>query len=305
MPAATIAIVTKDRRDELRRALASALAQEGDLEVVVFDDGSRDGTADAVRREFPTVRLERFAASAGLVVRRNQVARVATGPIVVSLDDDAVLTTPGVVAQTLRDFDHPRVAAVAIPFRDAGRSDEVNQRAPSPEGRWVAATFRGTAYAVRRDVFLDLDGFREIIVHQGEEPDFTLRLLARGYVVRLGRADPIHHHESPTRSLERMTVYGRRNELLLAFTYFPLPWSALLMARWLANGLLIGVRLRLLRETFRGVGQGVRICWRLRGERRPLPPEVVAVARRLRRARALPLDDLEPALPALGDGRAP
>jgi glycosyltransferase involved in cell wall biosynthesis len=296
---ATVAIVTKDRRDELRRALASAVAQRGDVEVLVIDDGSSDGTAAMVRADFPQARLHRFESSAGLVVRRNDAARLARGRIVVSIDDDAAFSSTHTVAQTLADFETPRVAAVAVPYLDIRTGNGEQQRAPDGNGVWVGATFRGTAYAVEREAFLAIGGFREEIVHQGEEPDLTLRLLDGGRVVRLGRADPIRHFESPRRDLTRMTLYGRRNELLLAFTYFPFPWNVAATAAWTVKGLRIGRRLGLMRPTVRGLGEGIRTCWRLRHERRPVARRTMRLDRRLRRSRALRLESIEADLPAL------
>jgi glycosyltransferase involved in cell wall biosynthesis len=291
-PDATVVIVTKDRREQLRAAITSALEQEGHVEVLVVDDGSSDGTADMVRADFPAARVERFTESAGLVVRRNDAARLARAPVIVSIDDDAVLTTPRIVAQTLADFDDPRIGVIAMPFVDVEYGPAEHQRAPDRSQRWVTATFRGTAHAVRRDLFLALGGYRAAIVHQGEENDFALRMLAAGHLVGLGTADPVHHLESPTRSLTRMAVYGRRNELLLAFTYLVLPWNVLFGARWALIGLRVGIRRHLLRDTFRGYAAGVRACWALRTERAPLPRSVLALDRRLRRERAVRLADL-------------
>jgi glycosyltransferase involved in cell wall biosynthesis len=299
LPVATVAIVTKNRRGVLRNALESALAQRGPVEVLVIDDGSRDGTAEMVRAEFPNVRLERFATSAGLVVRRNFAVRAASAPIVVSIDDDAVFSTPDVVTQTVRDFDHPRIVAVAVPYIDVGSDDVLCQRAPDDTGRWVAATFRGTAYAIRRDVFLDLGGFRERIFHQGEEPDFSLRMLDAGWLVRLGRAAPIHHFASPDRSLRRMDIYGRRNEMLRCFTLLPFPSDVVIAAGYALKGLRLGWRLGRPGVMARGILLGLRDSWRLRGERRPVRRQTARLDWRLRRAGSLPLHDVEPSLPPL------
>jgi glycosyltransferase involved in cell wall biosynthesis len=294
-----VAIVTKDRRGVLRDALASALAQQGDVEVLVVDDGSRDGTAEMVRDEFPAVRLERFPTSAGLVVRRNFAVRAAAAPIVVSIDDDAVFSATDVVAQTLRDFDHPRIAAVAIPYIDVGNDDVVRQRAPDDDGRWVAATFRGTAYAVRREPFLALGGFRENIFHQGEEPDFSLRMLDAGWLVRLGRAAPIHHFASPDRSVRRMDIYGRRNEILLCFTLLPFPSDVVVASGYALKGLRLGLRVGRPGAMLRGMLLGLRDSWWLRAERRPVRHRTVVLDRRLRRAGRLSLDQVERSLPPL------
>ena len=58
-PVASVVITTKNRQDELRVAIQSALKQTAHVEIIVVDDGSTDSTAEMVRREFPGVRLIR------------------------------------------------------------------------------------------------------------------------------------------------------------------------------------------------------------------------------------------------------
>ena len=215
-------IVTKDRRDDTLTAVASALDQRPPVEVLVVDDGSADGTAEAVAAAFPNVRVERHESSAGLVVRRNEAAHLASAPIIVSIDDDAVFTGPGIVAAAVAGFDDPRVAAVAIPYVDVPQGEHVLQLAPD-DGLYATHRFRGTAYAIRKDVFLELGGYRAMLFQQAEEPDLAIRLLAAGYVVRLGRGDPIRHFGSPKRDVDRMWFYECRNEILFAWHNVPMP----------------------------------------------------------------------------------
>jgi GT2 family glycosyltransferase len=295
---ATVAIVTRNRGAELRSALSSATSQHGAVEVLVLDDASDDRETEDVAREFPEVRFVRFEERAGLVVRRNDAARLASGPVIVSIDDGAVFSSDDCLLQTLRDFDHPAIGPVAIPYDDiAVGSTAFRQRAPEGGGIWVAPTFSGGACAVRRDVFLALGGFREQIVHQGEEVDFCLRLLSAGYVVRLGRGSPIHHRPSPTRDLDRMDTYRRRNELLFSFTYFPLPLALAVMAGYAVRGMVHGFRVRRPYAMLHGIMAGVEVCLRLRRERRPVGWRLAMLHLRLRRAHALRLEALAPRLP--------
>ena len=212
---ATVVIATKNRCDDLRRAISSAIAQTAKPEVIVVDDGSTDGTAEMVRAEFPGVRLECSNVSRGCIVQRNRGAFLASGEIIFSLDDDAQFSTVSVVEQTLKDFDDPRIGAVAVPYVEPKKTSRLMQSAPDAFGTWITNTFIGTAHALRRDLFLSLSGYREPLFHQGEEGDFTIRLLDAGYVVRLGRSDAIIHWESPIRDFQRMDFYGptqRRKE---------------------------------------------------------------------------------------------
>src|SRR5262245_20418497 len=93
-PRATIIISSKNRADDLRRTVTSSLQQSVNLEVLVLDDGSTDDTSDVIRNEFPHVKLHRFEQSLGYIVRRNQGASLASAPIVFSIDDDAIFSSP-------------------------------------------------------------------------------------------------------------------------------------------------------------------------------------------------------------------
>ena len=151
---ASVVITTKNRRDELSYAVRSALSQSIPVEVLVIDDGSTDGTAEMVRAEFPSVRLERSETSMGYIGQRNRGARLASGDVIFSIDDDAFFTSPHTVAQTLAEFDHLRVGAVAIPYVEPNKSAIVHQHAPSKNGILVTDSFIGTAHAVRKELFL-------------------------------------------------------------------------------------------------------------------------------------------------------
>lgn len=222
---ATVVITTKNRREDLATAIRTVLAQSVPIEVLVIDDGSTDGTADMVRAEFPTVRLERSESSLGYIVQRNRAAQLAEGNIIFSIDDDAIFTSPYIVAQTIAEFSDPHVGAVAIPYTEPNKSPVVHQQSPSNDNIFVTDDFIGTAHALRKDLFLQLGGYRELLFHQGEEKDYCIRMLEAGYVVRLGNADLIHHMESPKRDFSRMDFYGCRNAVL--FVWLNVPWTLL------------------------------------------------------------------------------
>lgn len=297
-PTATVLITTRNRRDEARHAIESACAQSCRPEVLVIDDASTDDTATMVARDFPEVRVFRSEHPLGCVVQRNVGIGLARAPIVVSLDDDAVFGSAHTVARTLLDFDEPRVAAVAMPYVEPGCV-----RPPARgDGVYATSEFVGCAFAVRRETFLGLGGFREEIVHQGEERDFCLRLLATGAVVRAGRGDPVRHLPSAVRDHRRMDLYGRRNAILYAWWNEPFPAVLARMAEMTAVGLVTGVRAGRPLAAVRGLALGYAWCWRERARRRPVPPSVSRAFRLLWKKGPLRLSDVEGLLPAPSAG---
>jgi GT2 family glycosyltransferase len=293
---ATIVVVTKDRVEEARTAIASAVAQACEVEVLVIDDGSDDGTFERVRTEFPQVRLYRSAESEGYIVQRNRAAELARSPIIFSIDDDAEFLSPATVASTIAEFDDPRVGAVAIPVIDGpGAADAP----PGGDEVRAVAAYSGTAHAVRRDVFLALGGYRASLEHWGEERDFCLRLLQAGFITRLGRAGPIAHRRSLRREQTgRMTVLARRNDVLHAWANVPMPYLPVHLAGAIAKGSWIELREGSVRDLLRGYARAARECRTSPGLRRPVPPSIYRLHRRLQKHGSLPLGQVEALLPS-------
>jgi glycosyltransferase involved in cell wall biosynthesis len=298
MSSATIVITTRNRREELREALRSCQAQTADIDVLVIDDGSSDGTSEMVAAEFPEVRLHRSEVSRGLIVQRTAAAAMTSAPVIVSIDDDALLMSPRTVEETLADFDHPRIGAVAIPYVDVRRGGISRQQAPDPDGRWVADAYIGTAHALRRDVFSALGGYRTSFVHMVEEPEFCLRMLGAGFVVRLGRATALHHLESPNcRLFSRNVRLLVRNQLLDAWHNTPSPYLPGRAGRILARSTVDSIRWRHPGAAAQGAWEAVRDAARADDPRAPVSREVWRLLVDLRRRGPVPLEAIESRLP--------
>jgi GT2 family glycosyltransferase len=289
--AVSIVIVTKDRWTELERAVRSALAQ-GVAEVIVVDDASTDRTPELVEREFPNVRLVRSAESRGYIVRRNEAAELSRAGVLVSIDDDAEFTSTDTVARLLRLFDHHRIGAATIPHIDLLQGSTVQQQRPSGRGVYVTHWFRGTAYAVRRDRFRELGGFRESFFHQGEEQDLCLRLLAAGSFVAMVDAPPVLHHASTSRDPLRAWTYGPRNDVLFAWHNVPMPalLTRLLEVSLYQLWLGLGVRRPLLFA--RSLANGYASAFRARSRRRPVSRRAYRVYRTLEKGGPILIDEV-------------
>ena len=220
----SIIITTKDRKVELREALNSAMLQRAD-EILVWDDGSVDGTSEMLAREFPQVRRLGAAQSKGLIKARTELAKAASGEILLSIDDDAVFTQPGIVSDITRYFEHKAVAAVAIPVVNVRRSANVLQRASASELIEPIRQYIGCAHALRRDSFLLVGGYPDYLERQEEELHLAAAFHQSGLRIIKGWSDPIHHFESPRRSKAREIHLEARNLWWFALRYTP--WWAL------------------------------------------------------------------------------
>ena len=228
----TIAIVTYNTRELSLQAVAAAREAIGALQarLVVADNGSADGTSEAVRSAFPEVEVMVYADNPGYGAALNRAFSTFPGSYLLALNGD-VLLSPG-SGEVLRRFldDHPECGLVgpALTGRD-GRPQLSCKRFPTlgfavaevfalhaalPGNRWARRFYytdrdlTGPAYVqavsgatmlIRGDAFRRIGGFDEGFRMYFEETDLCLRLHRAGFRVALcPAAKAIHWHGAST-----------------------------------------------------------------------------------------------------------
>jgi GT2 family glycosyltransferase len=296
MPDISIVIVTRDRKEKALTAVRSALAQEGDVEVIVIDDGSVDGTSEFLSRECPRAQIKRFETSEGYIVQRSRGGQLAKGRFLFSIDDDAEYTDPATVAQAAAGFDDPIVGAVALPFENVSPQGEVTRYMPVPpdDHTYVISSFVGTAYALRRDIFNRLGGFQDYLYHWGEETEYCLRLFDAGFLVRLVRTPHIRHYPGGAgKYTARTNRYIYRNKLITTWinapTRYVLPLGA---ARTLEPLRAIVTGREKAMTVLGGIGMGYLGLFRALSRRRGLNAQRFRAWVDLHRRRIAPMDEV-------------
>lgn len=298
-PLAAVVIPTHNRIELLRKVLDSVLAQTVQSEILVMDDASSDGTREMVQRDYPQVRYFREDNSCGPTFQRNKAAELTEAPILFTIDDDCILTSPKTIEQTLAGFDHPRVAAVSMPFINVLADSVLRTAAPGPGDVIAAFEFLGGMVALRRDVYRALGGYHSYMFIQVEEPDLAIRMLDAGYIVRLGWADPISHMESPLRDVAGRLRQGARNHVLFSFYNVPWPYFPMHMCATSLLCLRHGLRLGHPMIVAQGLWRGYRGSLHEWSNRGPVSKKTYRLARMLKKIVSMPLKDLEPQLPPM------
>jgi len=262
-------IATRNRRDELLKTLNSCRCQTYEhKEVHVVDDGSTDGTYEAVRNEFPEVIITRNDPNRGSVVSRNQIFARVTGEVLIGFDDDSRFIDAFATAQIVERFRQEPDLGL-LEFQDIG--PEYPERIPSDshlrlKGERHIASFGEGRYAVRRSVLEKVDGFVDFFWHSYEGPDLAIRIWDAGYRCVGWYAIIVWHEYSGTNRNEMRTHYFHaRNELLSNLMRTPwlfiLPLSLWRMFSQLRYSLRRGwwlIELRVWWDAFRMVPTALR-----------------------------------------------
>ena len=217
----TVVIITYNRRAELLRTLDRLAGLPEKPRVIVTDNGSADGTAAAVARHHPEVRLLRPGRNLGAVGRNLAVREVRT-PYVAFCDDDS-WWAPGALSGAADLLDrHPALGAVTarIVVEPDGVEDPIVEElrgSPVPGPEWlpgpVLGSFLAAATVLRTDAFRAAGGFHPRLWLGGEEELLAADLAAAGWWLTYVDRLTVHHFPSVVRDPTLRRRNGIRNTL--------------------------------------------------------------------------------------------
>ncbi len=273
-----IVVATRNRRDELDRTLGHLGSLPEQPTVVVVDNASSDGTADAVADRHHGVETIRLHENLGAAAR-NVGAESARSELVAFCDDDT-WWEPGSLTTAARVFETNPRAAVVTARMLVGPDDRVDPtclvmaESPLRSGAETAIPvvgFIAGASMVRRRPFLECGGFSPRYVIGGEEELLAIDLLTAGWSLHYLPEAVVHHHPSPSRNRRRRDRMHVRNRI----------WTT-----WLRRP--AGTALRRTGQILRDADPGSALLgavdalaatpW-VAGQRRIVPPHVEAVLR--------------------------
>jgi len=215
-PDLSVCIVNWNTRQDLEEALRSVSASdpELDLEVIVVDNASRDGSAAMVRQSFPRVTLIESPENLGFARAYNRAASAASGRYLLILNPDTVVQ-PGALGRLVAFMDsHPDAAAAGPCLLNSDGSLQFScRRFPramvgvlrntilgrlAPRNRftrdylmqdWDHRSTRhvdwvsGAAICIRREAWEQVGGFDEGYYMYSEDMDWCLRAEQAGWKV--------------------------------------------------------------------------------------------------------------------------
>lgn len=245
IPLVSVVVPTYNRKAMLADTLASLAAQDypaDRYEVIVVDDGSEDGTWEWLTKEtsrwsgrlIPLRQENRGPATA-----RNVGAMSSEADVVAFIDDDCV-AEPDWLPHLCAGYTSAQVGGVGgrilglspRTLIESYLTDMDVYRPPTTIDGQIEY-FLGANASCRRDIFLSLGGFSEVLrPHGGEELDLCLRILAAGFqLVYAPHAVVWHHSRDNLPAFLRSFLYhGRGMYYCHVVDGYQISWSIYLKA---------------------------------------------------------------------------
>jgi N-acetylglucosaminyl-diphospho-decaprenol L-rhamnosyltransferase len=268
----TVVVATRNRRDRLMEILPRHAAP-----VIVVDNGSDDGSPDAIEAAFPEVTVVRLGQNRGAAARNTGV-ELARTPYVAFADDDSFWTPGSLAAAATLMARHERVGlfTARVLVGAEQREDPLSAAmAAAPLGVPAGAPgpsvlgFLACAVVVRREAYLAVGGFNPKLHVYGEEALLAMDLAAADWLLSYVPSLTVRHLPlAAGRDTAARRRIEARNRVLTALLRRP-------------AGVVARTAVSAWREDRAGVADAARLLpWALRRRRR-LPADVEAALRTL------------------------
>lgn len=281
--------------------LQSVLAQQGGLnvEILVHDDASTDGSAVYIQERYPDARLIASESNVGFCIANNRMVAQARGKYLLLLNNDAALL-PDALQTLLQEANRlEQPAILTLPQYDATSGALVDRGClldpfynPVPNlnpNRTDVAMVIGACLWLPKSLWNELGGFPEWFESIAEDMYLCCRARLAGYAVRALAVSGYRHWQGRSFGgnktvMDRLSSTYRRRALsernktfVLALTY-PFPWIWFLLPIHLLLLMMEGLMLclakrewRIFRDVYFAVPQAMWREWdRWKGMRRSI-----------------------------------
>lgn len=237
LPRISVLVVNWNGLHHLKLSLPTLMSQEypaDRLEIVLVDNGSKDGSVDFVRRDFPSIRVLCNESNQGFAKPNNDAAQAASGEYIALMNNDMRADAQW-LAKAVRHIDENR-SILCIGSRilswdgrridfDGGTMQFLGYAAQQDIGRPVDESSAiskeilfpcGGAMLINRELFLSAGGLDQDYFAIFEDVDLGWRLWLMGYRVVLAPESLVYHrlHGTLDRSREeKMRYLMHRNAL--------------------------------------------------------------------------------------------
>lgn len=280
----TIIVVSYNTREITLECLRSVRAETHDLdyEILVVDNASSDGSAEAIRAEFPDLSLDALDTNLGFAAANNHAAWRAQGEYLLLLNPDTVVLD-GAIQKLFRFAQH-------YPERGVfGGRTLFPDRSLNPSSCWaritpwsvfcsttgLTAAFRGSEFfnpeafgdwqrdeirevdiisgcflLLERSLWEELEGFDPRFTMYGEDADLCLRAGRRGARSVVNPEATIIHYggaSEPVRADKLVRLYKARAQLMQRY-------MGPLSFRFCVGMRILGTGLRYLVQRLRSLG---------------------------------------------------
>lgn len=192
-PTFSILITTKNRLEDLKITLnkISGLLAREDVECIICDDGSTDGTYGFVASNYKKIKLLQNKKSGGLIFSRNLLLNLTTAEYAITLDDDAHILSENPL-ETIEHFFKKNSKCGVIGFRIFWGKENPKTTTHNLSKARVKG-FVGCGHAWRMEAWKAISDYPAWFIFYGEEEFASYQLFKNQWQIWFVPDILVHH----------------------------------------------------------------------------------------------------------------
>ncbi|HCQ11994.1 glycosyltransferase family 2 protein [Flavobacterium sp.] len=198
----SILLTTKNRLQDLIFTLdkISYLIERQDVECIICDDGSTDGTFDYIKENYPKIIVFRNEISKGLIFSRNLLLGKTTAKYAISLDDDAHFLSDNPL-EAIENYFLENSNCGVVSFRIFwGKNNPTSTKTLDNPQR--VKGFVGCGHAWKMESWKSIPNYPDWFIFYGEEDFAAYQLFKKNIEIHYLPSVLVHH---------RVDVLARKN----------------------------------------------------------------------------------------------
>lgn len=192
-PDFSILITTKNRLTDLKETLnqLSRFIENDDVEFIICDDGSSDGTSNYIESNYNSIQLIKNTKSTGLIFSRNRLLNLTKAKYAITLDDDAHIVSINTLETIANIFESNKKCAV-IAFRLFWGKILPNHINHTLANKRVKG-FVGCGHVWRMDAWRSIPNYPDWFIFYGEEDFASFQLFKNNWEIWFVPDVLVHH----------------------------------------------------------------------------------------------------------------
>lgn len=234
-PRVSIIILSYNRREEIIKCLESVSKQSYEnIETLVLDNCSSDGSVEAIQNNFPEVNILRMPKNYGDWEGRDIAFSNCHGKYTAIVDNDAILTND-VITNLVERVEKESKVAIAEPRVEDPHTGEPFSCSPSvADITHYRANFIGCTALFRTEVLRRVGGFPHYLLG-GAELHLAFRVIDLGYrICHIGDTVVYHERSDKERLPHRRLFLQTKQKTRAAASHYPDAYRAYIDILWKA-----------------------------------------------------------------------
>jgi len=262
-PIISTVIITWDRKEDILETIRAVYNQAfKNFEIIVVDNGSKDGTVESIKQLYPRVKLVLLDCNMGVSYARNAGIAIARGEIIVCLDSDAS-PSKNMFDKIVNKFRlNNRIGIINSKIVNAftGQIDNIAGWSYSEndlkfqDTEFLSFSFSEGGCAIRKEIFDKIGPFWDQLFFGCEGMEFSLRVLDAGYDILYYPESLVFHRASPHSRIQGASREKMLFNHVLSVYLLRYPWWMFVIFAPLKTGAVLvrGARHGYLMSVLRG-----------------------------------------------------